>query len=387
MSEEPRTFCPTCRKFLSSEEVYWSCWRLLPDDLPVAGPDVHSAARESFDDDDGVFQKESAGCYTLNERGKNTCSNPVCGLPRVAEESRDACRYCKSELPNFLQGLEPKTLTVTGPSGAGKSHYIIALHEWWTYFLGDLGLGHFSAMGRNNEIIFDKMRHAVVDLKQPLPQTRKGDKISFSWQIMPPASYNQSGLLITLPDVSGERLYDARALNENRHYWYAGGIIFLMDADRLGGAAYTHGSKVRPAADHMRVANAMIQDFRSRMPGGEWTEIPIAVCVNKVDTLLTRDPEWDQIINRIIPEHVGGFDLASCDARSSRIRSLLWQAPASKPVVNLIDNNFVQVRYFGIATLGGSAEPGGTQPLDLNPISVEDPFLWLLYARGYINNA
>ncbi|MBL9133095.1 MAG: hypothetical protein JNG86_17930 [Verrucomicrobiaceae bacterium] len=383
-AEPPKTFCPNCRRFLIPSEIFWSCWQPLTEDQLRSRKtdDEDSKAwdmtSQEGDDDDG-FQWELKCCYTLNNNQAKECSS--CGKNRATEESRNACQYCGSELPAFLEGLDPSTITVTGPSGAGKSHYIVALHEWWSTYLGDIGLSHFSAMGHRTEAAFEKMRSMVVDHKKVLPATVKNRMISFSWQILPPAAFNKPGILITLPDVSGERLYDVRALNENRHYRHAGGIIFLLDADRFGYGA-SSGTRVRPAADHMRVANAMIQDMRSRLSQQEWTDIPIAVCVNKVDTLLG-DPHWDNIINRIIPQHEGGFDLAACNARSHAIRETLWQSPASRPIVNLMDNNFVQVKYFGVATLGGMADSG--KDVDLSPISVEDPFLWLLYARGYIS--
>ena len=81
-------------------------------------------------------------------------------------------------------------------------------------------------------------------------------------------------------------------------------------------------------------------------------------------------------------EHFGQLDLDDIQSVSTEVGSYL------KTWINLnfyeeISLKFAQHRYFGVSSLGG--QPDGQNRLSsVNPLRVEDPFLWILYQLGLI---
>jgi hypothetical protein len=127
----------------------------------------------------------------------------------------------------------------------------------------------------------------------------------------------------------------------------------------------------------------MIQDLKSRLSPAEFRNMPIAVCVNKIDMLSRLDSSWDHAI-ATDPRHNKGFDFNGCNQRNFEIQRMLLGHRSTANVTTLLNNTFENVMFFGMATLGCEVVPG--QPIQWRPQSVEDPFLWLLWHLGYVNH-
>jgi hypothetical protein len=388
-------YCPNCRHEIDEGTLGWFCRRLRsPLAANVATRSAAEASVDAHYGDEpsrtGSFthaRKEGKLCGRYNPPGSSACTAEWCVAgPEGGAKKRphfwDACSFCGMEVPNLDPNVSARTITIAGPSAAGKTHYIVALNEWWNKFLPHLGLMASPAMGRQVIELFKAMRNQVINQKAMLPATPPGDMISFSWQILPPAFSGKQGLLCTLPDVSGERLLDVNALAENRHFHHAAGVILLLDGARIAVShelASPDSLKVGDTMDHHELVLSMIQDMRERLDGPTFCAMPIAVCINKVDLLGQLDRDWEDLHVTYQCDHSNGFDVDTCTQRSHAIASLLRSHGETAAIERLCVNNFDNVMFFAMATIGSDVTP-----VRFRPYCVEDPFLWMLWHLGML---
>lgn len=381
----PLTYCPNCRFDLPDVIECWNCLESVPIDEAAEHEDTDLGGGDFAGGNEEIpYQSELTICRTFNKSG-TVCSK--CGKPQKKGHYEIACpnRNCRMELPR-IANFDPRTVTVTGPSGSGKSHYIVALDYWWAQHLNRFRLVAVPAMGNRIRKAFKSFTSEVLRNKRRLGATLERKMISFSWHVKPTDGSRQ-GILFTLPDVSGERLMDSDALLANRYYHHTSGIIFLVDGDRIiqadNPSAVASGPERNPA-DHFEVANAMIIDLERRHQDNlaEVRNIPVAICVNKLDKLKVHDPRWDDIAHSYTPFHDGFFDIQNCAERSELIRNMLYTDPDLSPALGLLEASFDHIMFFIIATIGSDSEV-----VKLMPVAVEDPFLFHLWHLNYITSS
>jgi hypothetical protein len=320
-------------------------------------------------------------CNQFNDAQRMTCSSEACGGgPREAAFSCPACPNCKIALP-YHPNLYARTISVTGPRAAGKTHYIVALNAWWEQQLPRFDLLATKVMAKALEHVFDELSESICYKGGRAEAAVPGRVFSYAWQIARTGSALDPALLCTIPDVAGQDLLKLETLLANQHYRFASGIILLLDGDRLARARGLLEHDRKPA-DHLKLIHAMTSYLR-RQRGEEARRLPIAVCVNKVDTLAALDPEWAQVIGDYIPDHDGRFDRTTCQARSDAIAELLRTYSETQGIYWSVTNFFDMVMFFPVATLGSE---GSEAPFRFNPLHVEDPFLWLLNCMGMVGD-
>jgi|GEM_PF-5937249 len=380
-------YCPNCRCPITEKSVGWRCWKPKKTDDDGfadlselnAGKAMEPETGKFFDEEEEKdlelpYQNETSLCRHVNQWSEDTCGG--CKEARSRGEFRYFCLYkgCESEIPD-LRNVEAKTLTITGPSGAGKTTYTIALYEWWRENLADFGLTRIPAMAELLQKAFKRQRDQLIIKKQKLLPTPEKKMISYSWQLTGMVEGRSKGILVTLPDASGERLTKPEHLAGNRYYHSTSGIIFLLDADRMDGDG-------RSSEEHMDVALTMVDDLRRRLGEEETAKIPLAVCVNKIDKLRTgTDPRWAEILRNYLPDHNRRFDVEKCVERSNAIWDILAGAGDVGNVVSLFEETFRNIMFFPVATLG--SEVIGEE-IKWRPIGVEDPFLFLMFHLKFV---
>ena len=378
-------YCPNCRTPLQASKVGWICWNTIAKNvrIPTAGSaqqdadDVFSSAPQA---DQRHANHEADLCEEYNPAGVTICNK----CKKQKDRFLMGCPSCFEELQD-IRNVNPKSIVITGPSNAGKTHYIVALYQWWVANLDTYDLKIRDSMGFKTLKEF-KRRLANVMGQKKLEANITGEMLSFSWVIRPTSDPTRLGILCSLPDISGERLTDPRYLAANHHYDFTAGIILILDGDRIAVAQkLMRADDKRPAQDNFAVVDAMVRDFELRFGtkfDEEMKKIPIAICINKVDNLQTRHPGWDSIMVDYVPEHNGGLDISTVDERSKRIEELLAEKPGTKPLLSLL-RSFPVKMFFAMAAIGN--EPEGDH-LTFEPLSVEDPFLWLIWKLQMFNN-
>ena len=87
--------------------------------------------------------------------------------------------------------------------------------------------------------------------------------------------------------------------------------------------------------------------------------LPIAVCINKVDTLAKYDDRWGAIIRDYTPDHNGYCDVVTCHDRSNAIEELMLEHPdTGSACVHLCEGFPEKHMFFTVATIGSDDAAG-----------------------------
>jgi len=326
-------------------------------------------------------------------------------------------------------------VAVVGDGDAGKTHYIIALHEWWNDKLGDF---RYSAAWTGTETdheVFKRIVRKVVGRRQRAHTTLStAGTNAFIWDFR---SSLRGRFRAPRPfyffyhDTAGEHLTNPRTNYEYSGYVIAADMLLLViDGERLQvvrNRLYPGGTTAEPVKDEPPSGEAADDDYShleaDLPPGSDAQEtaaskedtildaseglenlirllreqtnakegripIPIAVCINKSDSVAKVMETYKQTIERR-PEHDGYFDLPTCDAASNAIEEHLIEELKQGSLVQKVRAHFVDHMFFATSTLGsGPDDLRGRDDQERYahwaPLGVEDPFLWILWKLGRI---
>ena len=111
---------------------------------------------------------------------------------------------------------------------------------------------------------------------------------------------------------------------------------------------------------------------------------PIAVTVGKTDALASSLLAGSAIHRR--GRHDGVYNEADGQEINDEMRAVLSAWDDGQALLNVVDTNFSDVRFFGVSALGVTPPSAGViSPLGIQPHRVEDPLLWLLSRFGLVD--
>lgn len=324
------------------------------------------------------------------------------GIPRFTEcdlchrETRTRlCPTCHFELSHDVGQIDQRIIAIIGGSNTGKSHYIAALitrlqHEVGANFqfgVSMLGDGtrdrwlrdFYRPLFENKTVLQPTLRGAVDSrVKNPL-----------IFRLTLAQSNHIRALNLSFFDTAGEDMtfLEVDTLGvEARYITQADGIIVLLDPLQIASVRQrlprVNTPPPDPKAQPEFIVSRLRELFERRLniPPSKKIKTPIAFTLSKVDTLRSIVAPDSALLRH--SEHFGELDLDDVQSVSTEIGSYL------KTWINLnfyeeIHLKFAHYRYFGISSLG--EQPDAQNRLSsINPLRVEDPFLWILYQLGLI---
>ena len=129
----------------------------------------------------------------------------------------------------------------------------------------------------------------------------------------------------------------------------------------------------------------MFENFISK-ESREKTHIPTAVVVTKSDMLENlNDEEYISQNSNMFKNynHEGFFNLNEFENIDGEVRKFLLKADA--PFKGAVDACFETAGYFAVSSLGSNSNHLEIDRSSINPIRVDEPFLWLLYKMNYLD--
>ncbi|MEW9097078.1 MAG: hypothetical protein AB2417_18530 [Clostridiaceae bacterium] len=308
--------------------------------------------------------------------------------------SERLCPFCHNELP-ITSGRGPsKIISVVGASQAGKSVYMTTL----LYTLEKYSCERMNAsliagsslyndeIRENQEKIFEKNIMLDPTPKQhvePLIENMKfrDDKIA--------------PITFIFYDIPGEGMTDKDYIERHgEHIKNSDGIIFLVDPLQMR----TLRKKVSLMNREMKgdftekyqepkdIIVYLFENFISKQ-SKEKTNIPTAIVVTKSDMLRNlNDEEYINANSNIFRnyDHSEFFNLNEFENIDGEVRKFLSKADAS--FKGAMDTYFGVTGYFAVSSLGCNPQnlkiDSGNS---INPLRVDEPFLWLLYQMNYLD--
>ncbi|OAA87003.1 TRAFAC clade GTPase domain-containing protein [Clostridium ljungdahlii] len=331
----------------------------------------------------------------LPERNKTRVDKVLIEIKDKYDVSTDErlCPYCHNDLP-ITSGRGPsKIISVIGASQVGKSVYMTTLlYVLEKYTCERIGAsliagnsGYNDEIRENQERIFEK--NLMLD---PTPKQHVEpliENLKFKEDKIPPVT-------LIFYDIPGEGMTDKTYMeNHAEHIKNSDGIIFLVDPlqmrtlrKKLSIVNREKGDFTEKYQEPKDIIVYLFENFISK-ESKEKTHIPTAVVVTKSDMLKNlKDEEYIGENSNIFKDynHEGFFNLNEFENIDGEVRKFLLKADA--PFKGAVDACFKTVGYFAVSSLGSNSNHLEIdRRSSINPIRVDEPFLWLLYKMNYLD--
>jgi Double-GTPase 2 len=305
----------------------------------------------------------------------------LCGrrrLPRL-------CSYCHRPLCSGVGEGDNIHIALVGGPSVGKTTYItMAIRELKKLYTK-----------RRYTITFpDPMQQqsfeSNLDLLasgQPLPATS---------EIAPPASVlaiqsprTRAKKSVYIYDPAGEAFSTSENTGRQGYYRHADALIFIIDPFAIPAFYHRGWSSSKQVHQAERSSNLDIVQSYERMISTLETflglsqrkryELPVAVVVTKVDTLLLKNEIGIPAAHKLVKRDPS--IVTQANAIDRLVREFLCAYELDN-VVRDIESHFSQVRYFSCSALGRAPTPDDTS--GFIPTGVFDPMLWLLTYKKVI---
>lgn len=316
----------------------------------------------------------------------------MCDACKVVSHTR-LCPFCHFELPHDVGQVDQRIIAIIGGRATGKTHYIASLITRLQHEVGKNFGFTVRMLGDQTQERWERDFYTPLFVRKTILQPSRPAEIDP--EIKSPLIFRltfngnryRRVLNLSFFDSAGEDMGSLVTMAlQNRYITYADGIIFLLDPlqiphvrQQLPGANFPPADlKASPEYIVGRLRDLFEREHRLRPT--QKVKVPIAFTLSKIDTLFPLLEPGSEF------HHAGhlarSFDLDDVQSVHSEIQSYLslWMNPN---FCNIIHSSFARYNYFGISSLG--EQPDQNNRLSaINPIRVEDPFLWILYLFGLI---
>lgn len=312
--------------------------------------------------------------------------------------NRRVCRHCHNPLPDNYGKNNVKFATVVGITGAGKTVYLSQLLRRIKTYAVKVGLS--AIVGGTAVATF--LKNNSVAAKHPLPGSTPATRFQqplFFEMVRDAGSHGRVTETFVLYDVAGEVFKESSLVTKFAPFIeHADGVIVLIDPmqfEVISGASMT-GREL----DDPTTALQTIHNIISHASGNEKCDVPMAVCLSKVDTEAVQSVIEQDLRTRLLDDVKGipdakGFNTPIFNAKEyAPIANGLRNFIQSNELVlaQLLQTNYSSYAYFAFTALGcdveeGTADNGTKYQYPVGPVlpkRVEEPLLWLFYKLGYI---
>lgn len=323
-----------------------------------------------------------------NEEGATTGSSPACEQCGEVMSLR-VCPDCGFEMEagELLRELLP--VTIIGSSGCGKSNFIaVMIDQLRSQMCKVYGCTLYPTGGdRTMDYYAREYRRPLYEQGVCVPTTEQEDINPLTYTLLFADEKGKGGsksVGLAFYDSCGKKLENQHDMSaHNRSLYSSGGILFLLDPSQLPliKEARKAGKMPIVASDTQELLLRMVHLIRTGLsvPDGKKIDIPIAVCLTKLDTL---SPHLDPAslvgdsTRHLSRPMLNAADLSGCNLE---VQSL-FESWGGGEIVRHVRSQFANYSFFGISSLGG--QPGSqNEVVRVNPHRVLDPLLWLLWKK------
>jgi len=314
------------------------------------------------------------------------------------------CPCCHMQLPVHFGKVDSRMIALIGAKEAGKTVYMtVLLHELMNRLSRRFSAAVLGADEKTRsrfQADYERSlyeQHSLPDITRSAAAGPGRQPLVFSFAIdRTRLGRNQvQRSVLSFFDTAGEDLQSEQSVELNTRYLSsADGIILLLDPLQMRGARplVNADAELPPEAAHLdlpeNVLGRIIALLERSMgkPGRRKIKKPIAVAFSKMDALTGALPEDSPLLTD--QEAGAWFDETDSLAVHGHLQELLlkWQGGNLNETLNV---HFERYRLFGLSALGNSpvSDAGGGQRVShhgIQPVRVEDPFLWLMSEFGVI---
>lgn len=308
---------------------------------------------------------------------------------------RRLCPYCHNDLPIPSGKVPSNIISIVGASQVGKSVYMTSL----IHTLQNVTAANFDAacMPMNAEI----SRKFRVQYEEPifergsmLEATQKETQQEpFIFQFVF-KDENLAPITLVFFDVAGEGMVDRQYLDlYAAHIKNSSGILFMVDPlqirsirDKIMLRVGEDQGEFPARYDEPReVVISLFENFIGHQEKSK-TDIPTAIVLTKSDMLnhlKEEDGEYIQTNSNVFRNYVhkGSLNKTEFENMNGEIGRFIGKV--DRPFKDAVDVYFTDTAYFAVSALGSNPVQQQIAGV-VQPIRVDEPFVWLLHKLGYI---
>ena len=322
-----------------------------------------------------------------------TCGN---GLPTTDRGGRltldKVCSGCSADLLHSDLGKQSEyRIGIVGATSSGKTNVLItSIRSLRQDFAPENGL----------EVRFGDPTEERV-FRQYVEWLDKGMVMQKTIPIPIPRAFNLSlrsedgqGCLLYLYDAAGEDFQEEERL-ENHPIEKYDGILFVIDPFAEEGVREGLAGDLEVAAvqrtnpaplDASEILGRLVNVLERvlKVPVGGVFPIPLAVVVTKIDACGLAE----QLKIRTRPFGGSYFSLTAAaydaESHSARVRRFLLKVGLGN-VIRIVESRFARVGFFGVSSLGRSADPADRRAF--KALGMPAPLVWLTFHTGALDES
>lgn len=310
---------------------------------------------------------------------------------RCKHETRQRlCPECHFELSHDAGLIDEKVIAIIGGRATGKTHYIATLGMQLKQVVGRNFHFALMEMGTHTQNRWEnEFRKPLYDDRVLLKATQSAAvdatvKAPLLFRLMMRQGAHTRSLNLSFFDTAGEDMGSLQRMSvQARYITEADGIIFLLDplqADnvraRLPGANLpTADANARP--DRVAVALRGVFEMQTGLKPEAHIKCPVAFTLSKSDTLLTLPEVAPDSKLRKSASHFGVVDWSDMQSESTEVENYVQEWLGSN-FLEFVHQGFSDYAFFAVSALGSQPTRDNRLAREVDPIRVEDPFLWLL---------
>ena len=377
------------KKFVRTTEVNPADEKLgiTPYRRPILDPSVSEHCRFlKIQPDKSFFIRDSDGMVS----GIELKTGEVC--------HRRVCKHCHNPLPAAYGKQPVKFATVVGITGAGKTVYISQLLKNMPDYAANIGLTAVVNTANSRIFLDTNPIHPGMPLPDSTPEGYFQQPVFY--QIVRETGENDRVTeMFVLYDVAGEVFVNPDQISRYAPYIeHSDGIVMLLDPLQFKQIHQLNGEL--QSLDETTAVLTAIHNIVSSGRSEQKCQIPIAVCISKVDL-----PEVQEVLGAklcgMLKDDVYGVD--SGDGFFLPIFNAERYNPIAKELSDFIlhheralamqlRTNYSFYAFFAFTALGcevesGEKENGEPFKYPVGPIlpkRIEEPIFWMFYRLGYI---
>ncbi|TXK83795.1 TRAFAC clade GTPase domain-containing protein [Paenibacillus sp. N3.4] len=308
---------------------------------------------------------------------------------------RRLCPNCHNELPISSGKVPSNIISIVGASQVGKSVYMTSL----IHTLQQTTASNFNAacMPLSAEISqkYRQNYHEPIfergSMLQSTNPNEQQEPFIFQFVFKDP---EQAPLMLVFFDVAGEGMVERDYLDiYAAHIKNSSGILFLVDPlqirtirDRIHlNLGEEEGEFANRYDEPREVVISLFENFIAHQHNSK-TDIPTAIVLTKSDMLQylkEEDSEYIQPNSNVFRNvvHKGYLNQTEFQNINGEISRFIERV--DRPFKDAIDVYFTNTAYFAVSALG--TNPINKQVTNvINPIRVDEPFIWLLHQLDYV---
>jgi hypothetical protein len=379
-----KIICPFCFEAFNTSDAEFRCNNA---GCPRRTPDLVYAKYHSMGVASvmGCLFKVEDRSFFSNFRVRISANCPHCNK----ETQVRICPNCHFELSHDAGLVKDRVIAIIGGRQTGKGHYIATLiHR----LENEVGLGfNFSlrSIGDNTRRRFDEEYHSpLFNDRKLLEPTRSATvnaavKEPLLFRLTTSNSKGQVKEAVDLSffDTAGEDMQSLTTLNvEARYIFHAAGIVFLLDPLQIPSVRVQLNPDnlppLLPDSNPIGIIDRLRDLFEKngQVAPNQGISIPVAFALSKTDALEPILKPRSQLRQNSL-QVSNRFNEQDFQSVHTEVEGYLnhW---IGSGITNRINHGFSNFRYCGVSSLGRPPQGGMLQ--SVNPIRVEDPFLWIL---------